>query len=60
VEGDKEGDAIFHTFAFLASAGITRRLRHRESGSPEAQFQPADDPSDPAVTEVVDVAMRAC
>jgi hypothetical protein len=29
------------------------------AGSLEAQFQPVDDPSDPAVTETVDVALRA-
>jgi hypothetical protein len=61
IEGDKYGDGSSH---FVAPPAIARRtgcLRLEEGGSPadslEAQFQPVDDPSDPASTET---SMRRC
>jgi hypothetical protein len=58
-----EGDASSHSFAPLGSAGRTSTLKLWESGSPghslEAQFQPVNDPSDPAVIEMVNKAMWA-
>jgi hypothetical protein len=37
VEDDKDGDANFHSFAPLASAGRTSSLRLKESRSPGLQ-----------------------
>jgi hypothetical protein len=63
MEDDKEGDESSHSIGPLQGAG---RLALSDSekaealvDSLEAQFQPVDDPSDPAFTEMVDVAMRA-
>jgi glucose-6-phosphate dehydrogenase assembly protein OpcA len=47
-------DASSHSFAPLARTGRTRSL----GDSLEAEFQPANDPSDPAVIEMVSEAMR--
>jgi hypothetical protein len=63
MEDDKDGDASSHSFVPLASARRTTSLRLREAealaDSLEAQFHPVDDPSDPAVIEMVDKAMPA-
>jgi hypothetical protein len=59
MEDDKEGDASSHSFATLARTEKTSSLRLRDSGSHHAYFQPLNDPSDPAVIEMVDEAMRA-
>jgi hypothetical protein len=63
VEDDTKGDASSHSFAPLASPGRTSYLRVRETDaladSLEAQFQPVNDPSVPAVVKMVSEAMRA-
>jgi hypothetical protein len=59
---DKDGDASPNSFAPVASAGRTSSLGFRESRSPghslEAQFHPMNDALDPALTEMVNEAMR--
>jgi hypothetical protein len=62
VEDDTEVDASSHFFAPLqVPIGLALRSEKAESlaDSLEAQFQPVNDPSDPAVIEIVNEAMRA-
>jgi hypothetical protein len=63
MEDDKEGDARSYSFVPLASATSSSSLGFRESGSLadslESQFQPVNDPSDPAVIDMVSEAIRA-
>jgi hypothetical protein len=63
MEDDKANDANSNSFTPMQ---VTGGLAFSDSekaealaDSLEAQFQPVDDPSDPAFTQIVDVAMRA-
>jgi hypothetical protein len=61
VGGEKAGDASSHSVISLQVPG-GQALSDAEgeealADSLEAQFQQVDDPSDPAFTEMVDVAM---
>jgi hypothetical protein len=65
MEHDKEGDASSHSVApppLQVPSGLAVSDSEKAEAlakSLEAQFQPVDDPSEPALTEMVDVAMRA-
>jgi hypothetical protein len=65
MEDDKEGDASSTSVARsplqLSGALAIRDSEEAEAlaDSPEAQFQPVNNPSDAAFTAMVDVAMRA-
>jgi hypothetical protein len=61
MEDDKAGDAISHSFSALQVPGglalsDSQKAKALADGL-EAQFQPVDDPSAPAFTEMVDEAM---
>jgi hypothetical protein len=62
VEADKEGDESPDSFASLACAGGLALSDSEKSealaDSLEAQFQPVNDPSSPAVIEVVNEVIR--
>jgi hypothetical protein len=63
VEADKEGDESTDSFASLACAGglalSDSEKAEALADSRESQFQPVNDPSSPAVIEVVNEAMHA-
>jgi archaellum component FlaG (FlaF/FlaG flagellin family) len=62
MEDYKVGDASFHSFALLATGGSNIFTNSEKAkalaDSLETQFQPVNDPSDPAVTDLVNEAMR--
>jgi hypothetical protein len=63
VEDDKEGDASSHSLTrFQVPAGVAVSDSEKTEAladSFEAQFQPVNDPWEPAVIEMVNEAMRA-
>jgi hypothetical protein len=59
VEADKEGDESTDSFTPLLVPGGLALSDSEKAESLEAQFQPVNDPSSPAVIEVVNEAMRA-
>jgi hypothetical protein len=63
MEDDKEGDASSHSFVPLQLPGglalSDSEKAEALAASLDAQFQPANDPSDPAFIDMVDEAMRA-
>jgi hypothetical protein len=62
MEDGKESDASSHSSApFAVPGGLALSDSEKAEAladSSETQFQPVDDPSDPAVTGIVNEAMR--